>query len=50
MNLKNRLIQLESRCVGLIPLYIFKLDGELLEQQQAQIDKAEAEGREVKVI
>ena len=50
MNLKTRLDQLENKCVGLAPLYLFKLDGELSEKQRTQISKAEAEGREVKVI
>ena len=50
MNLKTRLDQLENKCVGLAPLYLFKLDGELSAYQQNLIDKAETEGREVKVI
>ena len=50
MNLKTRLDQLENKCVGLAPLYLFKLDGELSEYQQNLIDKAEEEGRPVKVI
>ena len=50
MNLKSRLDQLENKCVGLVPLYIFKLDDDLSEHQQQQIDKAEAERRPVKVI